>query len=81
MEYIAKNKDIRISLLIKAIKQHADLKKKLAEDIETYDGVLTTIFDNDNILKLCNLDKEIGAAFVSKGLVKEGRIYGYRIVK
>ena len=78
---LIKDKDIRISIGINAIKPHADLKEKLATDIEAYQGEdLKKIFNEDNILKLCKLDKEIGQAFINKGIVKKGKLYGYSIV-
>jgi len=84
MEDIVKDQDNRISQAINAIKPHAHLKEKLARDIGTYVGDLKKdlkgIFSDENILKLCNLDKGIREAFVSKGLVEKGW-FGYRIVK
>ena len=67
--------------VIKAIKTK-ELTNKLAEDIKNYDKEkLKKIFENAIILKLCNLDKAIGQAFIDQGIVKKGMAFGYSIVK
>jgi hypothetical protein len=83
------NQDRRINLAIEAInyvKNSKDIIDKLAEEInnklenDTGKDELKDLFNGDNIIKLCKLDKAIRQAFINKGLVKNGKFYGYSIV-
>ena len=79
---VLNDKNVRISTAIGTISKISDLKNKLAKDIRESDKEkLKKIFNNDNILKLCNLDKAIGQSFIDKGIVKTGMFGRYIIVK
>jgi len=86
---LERNPDRRITLAIEAInyvEKGKDIKEKLAGEIinkladDTGKAELKKIFNGDNILKLCELDQKIRNAFIDKGLVKNGKFYGYSIV-